>query len=102
MVGPMDNFAARANAKTIPIVALTSKAYKDCHKRQPKATQVWLDATEFKPDGGNIALLPGKDGSIAKVVLGLGTPSSDPTKAAIWSYAALPGKLPKGRYELEG
>jgi leucyl aminopeptidase len=98
----MDNFAARANAKTIPIVALTSKAYKDWHKRQPKATQAWLDATDFKPDSGNIALLPGKDGSLAKVVLGLGTPSTEPTRAAIWAYAALPGKLPKGRYELEG
>jgi leucyl aminopeptidase len=98
----MDNFAARANAKTIPIVALTSNAYKDWHKRQPKATQAWLDATEFKPDACNIALLPGREGSLARVVLGLGTPSSDPNRAALWAYAALPGKLPKGRYELDG
>ena len=97
----MDNFAAKANAKTIPIVALTSKAYKDWHKRQPKATQAWLEATEFKPDAGNVTLLPGKDGAVAKAVLGLGTPSSDPTKAAMWAYAALPAKLPKGRYEFE-
>lgn len=98
----MDNFANRANAKTIPIVALTSKAYKDWLKRQPKATQGWLEATEFKPDAGNVALLPGRDGVLAKVVLGLGKRSSDPSKAPLWAYAALPGKLPKGRYELEG
>jgi leucyl aminopeptidase len=102
----MDHFAAKANAKTIPIVALTSKAYKDWHKRQPKGTQAWLDTTEFKPEAGNVTLLPGKDGAVSKVVLGLGTPSSDPgndpNKAALWAYAALPGKLPKGRYEFEG
>jgi leucyl aminopeptidase len=98
----MDNFALRANAKTIPIVALTSKAYKDWHKRQPKATQAWLSAIDFKPDAGNVAPLPARDGGITKVVVGLGSPSSDPAKARIWAYAALPGKLPKGRYEIEG
>ncbi|HVI03143.1 MAG TPA: leucyl aminopeptidase family protein [Enhygromyxa sp.] len=98
----MDNFAAKANAKTIPVVALTSKAYRDWHKRQPKATQAWLDSTDFKPEAGNVTLLPGRDGAVAKVVLGLGTPSSDPNRAALWAFAALPGKLPKGRYEFEG
>ncbi len=97
----MDNFATRANAKTIPIVALTSKAYKDWLKRQSKATRAWLDATEYKPDAGNIALLPGRDGALARVVLGLGKSSKDPAKAPIWSFAALPAKLPRGRYELE-
>jgi leucyl aminopeptidase len=98
----MDNFAARANAKTIPIVALTAKAYKDWHKRQSKAAQAWLDATEYKPEAGSVALLPGRDGSLARVVLGLGKPSKEPHKAAIWAYAALPAKLPKGRYALDG
>jgi len=97
----MDNFAARANAKTIPIVALTSKAYKGWFKDQPKAIQTWLEATEFKAEAGNVALLPDRDGALAQVVLGLGEPSSDPGKAAIWAYAALPAKLPKGRYQLE-
>ncbi|MFO7565451.1 MAG: leucyl aminopeptidase family protein [Enhygromyxa sp.] len=98
----MDNFALRANAKTTPIVALTSRAYKAWHKRQPKAAQAWLGAIDFKPDFGNVALMPAREGGIARVVLGLGSPSSDPAKAPIWAYAALPGKLPKGRYELEG
>jgi leucyl aminopeptidase len=101
MVAAMDNFAARANAKTIPIVALTRKAYKEWLAAQPKATQAWLKAIDFKPEAGNVALLPARDGSLARVVLGLGKPSSDPSKAAIWAYAALPAKLPKGRYAIE-
>jgi leucyl aminopeptidase len=97
----MDNFAARANAKTIPIVALTAKAYTPWLERQPKAIQTWLEAIEFAPEAGKVALVPDRDGSLAHVVLGLGKPSSDPGRAAIWAYAALPDKLPKGRYELE-
>lgn len=102
----MDNFATRANAKTIPIVALTSKAYKAWFKSQAKAIQTWLETTDFKAEAGNVALLPDRDGALSRVILGLGKPSRDPAKAAIWAaiwaYAALPGKLPKGRYELEG
>ena len=94
----MDNFANRANAKTIPVVALTRAAFKSWKKKQPKAAQAWLDAGEFKADAGSVLLMPARDGGVGRVVLGLGGGKSP----MIWSYAALPGKLPKGRYELEG
>lgn len=96
----MDVFAARANSKTTPIAALTSAAYKTWLAAQPKPTQAWLKTIEFKPDCGAIALLPGRDGNLASVVLGLGKPTRDPCKAAIWSFAGLPGRLPKGRYQI--
>ena len=97
----MENFATRANAKTVPISALSKSAYKAWLKRQSKLTQGWLKSTKFSPDAGKIALVPARDGGLARVVLGLGKPSSDPAQAAMWSYAALPAKLPKGRYELD-
>lgn len=97
----MDVFALRANSKTVPIASLTSADFKAWLADQPKSTQAWLKATEFKPDAGAIALLPDREGNLAKVVLGLGKPTRDPSKAALWSFAALPGRLPKGRYELE-
>ncbi|KIG16919.1 Peptidase B [Enhygromyxa salina] len=98
----MDNFSARANAKTIPIIALTRSAYTGWVKGQSKASQAWLKSTNYKANAGNVALLPGRDGSLVRVVLGLGKPTRDPSKAELWSFAALPGKLPKGRYQLEG
>src|SRR5262245_12528047 len=97
----MDVFATRANSKTVPIAALTSADYKVWLAEQPKSTQAWLKATEFKPEACSIALLPGRDGNLVRVVLGLGKPTRDPSKAAMWSFAALPGRLPKGRYVLE-
>ena len=96
----MDNFATRPNAKTIPITALPSSKYKSWLKKQSKLTRGWLDSTRFKADRGKIALVPGRDGNIARVVLGLGKPSREVTEAALWAYAALPSKLPRGRYAL--
>ena len=97
----MDVFATRANTKTVPIAALTSAAYKSWLAAQPKPTQAWLKTIAFKPEAGMIALLPNRDGELAKVVLGLGKPTRDPSKAALWSFAGLPSRLPKVRYEIE-
>lgn len=97
----MDNFSTRANAKTISIVPLTRSTYKKWVKGQAKATQAWLKATDYKADAGQITLVPGRDGSVARVVLGLGKPTRDPAKAVIWCFAALPTKLPKGRYQID-
>ena len=50
----MDVFAIRANSKTVPIASLTSADYKGWLAEQPKPTQAWLKAIEFKPDAGAI------------------------------------------------
>jgi leucyl aminopeptidase len=97
----MDVFATRPNSKTVPITSLTSADYKAWLAKQPKATQVWLKTTDFKPEAGSVRLLPDRDGNLARVLLGLGKPTRDPNKAAMWSFAVLPGRLPKGRYQLE-
>ncbi len=95
--GPMDQyFAARANPKTVAIHALTKSAYKKWLEKQSKATSAWLAATEFRPENGNVALVPSRDGSIGKVVLGLGRGGD------LWSYAGLPNRLPGGRYAIRG
>ncbi len=91
-----DCYASRTNAKTIPVSALTSSDYKAWVRKQSKLTQSWLKSTEFRPDAGKVALIPGRDGSIARVVLGLGR-APDP-----WTFAALRDRVPKGRYAYDG
>jgi leucyl aminopeptidase len=93
----MDNFATRANAKTVPITPIARKDYKRWLGEQPKPTQTWLKATEFEPEAGHVALVPNRDGALARVLLGLGSERSP----MIWSSAVLPGKLPKGRYAFD-
>ena len=96
----MDNFTSRPNKQTIDIVALTKAKYKRWLEGQSKLTKNWLAANDYKPSAGRIALIPGRDGTLGRVVLGLGKPTRDPKDAALWSFAALPGALPKGRYQL--
>ncbi|MBL4689826.1 MAG: leucyl aminopeptidase family protein [Nannocystaceae bacterium] len=89
----MHHFAPRPTATTTPVSALTKKEYRAWRKKQAKATLVWLDATGFAPDIGKVALLPARNGSIARVVLGLGESPN------LWSFAGLAAALPsKGRY----
>lgn len=89
------HFAARANKNTVTIHALTKRGYKGWLEKQSKATTQWLKSIDYRPDDGNVAVVPSRDGSIARVVLGLGG------RGNLWSYAKLPGTLPKGRYALD-
>jgi leucyl aminopeptidase len=91
----VSQLTARAGKGTIAITALTSTAYKKWISSQPKHVKTWLEAVGFEPEAGSIALVPGKSGELARVVLGLGKNTSP------WAFAALPGRLPKGRYVFE-
>ncbi|MEM7154869.1 MAG: leucyl aminopeptidase family protein [Myxococcota bacterium] len=91
----LDCFAARPNARTVPIRALTTSAYRAWLKKQSKLTQGWLKSTDFKAETGRLALIPARDGSIAVAVLGLGrTPK-------FWTFAGVRERLPKGRYRYD-
>jgi len=90
-----DCFASRPNARTVPVSALTTKDYRAWIRKQSKLTQGWLKSTEFRPDSGKVGLVPGRDGSLSRVVLGLG-PCPD-----LWAFASLRERLPKGRYRLD-
>ncbi|MEE9382453.1 MAG: leucyl aminopeptidase family protein [Nannocystaceae bacterium] len=91
----LSTFAARTNARTVPVSPLSKPDYKAWKGRQTKSTQRWLESTYFAPEHGNVALLPAKDGTLARVVLGLGS------DARLWDYAVLHASLPPGRYQLD-
>ncbi|MCA9709831.1 MAG: hypothetical protein KDK70_28585, partial [Myxococcales bacterium] len=90
-----DAYAARSNARTVPVSALTPKDYRGWLRKQSKPTTAWLKSLDFRPDLGKVALIPGRDGSLARVVLGLGaTPD-------LWAFAHLRERVPPGRYAYE-
>ena len=92
----MEHFAARANAKTIPIVPLAKGELKGWLSKQNKLVVGWLKAHDFKAKAGQLAIIPGRDGNIARVVFGLGSGAAD-----LWRFSALTRALPKGSYALE-
>jgi leucyl aminopeptidase len=93
----MDHFVARATPKTIPIIALRRAELKNWLKGQSKLTRGWVKTRGFKAKRGAILMIPGREGTLARVLLGLGKGAMDP-----WVFAGLPGRLPNGRYQLDG
>ena len=82
---------ADATSPALPLHLLDREGYGAWRATQPAATVAWLDAQEFQPGAGSVALLPGSDG-IAAAVLGLGD-RLDPC-----SYAHAPAALPPGAW----
>jgi len=67
----------------------------------PKPARSWLDAVAFKPKAGTHALVPGKDGKLEAVVMGLGDGmAGDPSGPSELSIGRLARSLPPGSYRL--
>ena len=58
------------------------------------AEAAWLRATGFRAGAGELALVPGPGGGLARALAGTGE------GAGLWSLAGLPSKLPEGSYAL--
>lgn len=84
------------NPQAVPIFALTRAQLSEWRAGREATTGAWLDATGFRGDPGSTALLPGGDGGLAGVVLGV------PEDEDLWSFAGLPFGLPEGVYRFEG
>ena len=88
-------FVPRANNRTVPISAVTRSEFKSWKSSQPATTQRWLESIKYKPDHGSVAVIPSRDGSITRAVIGLGA------EPRMWDFAAAASTLPVGRYSLE-
>jgi leucyl aminopeptidase len=80
-----------------PLHLVTSKTYADVKKSLPIEAVVYLDAIQFKPKAGALALLPnsGKDIKLSGVIFGLDETGGDP-----FLIGRLPKELPSGCYSL--
>jgi leucyl aminopeptidase len=56
----------------------------------------WIEATRFEIEAGKHRAVPGRDGDIAEVLLGLGEEPSP------WDWAGLPTELPAGAFHVVG
>ncbi len=92
----LDSLTTRDKPPALPIHALTRDAFAKWVKKRPAAVRAWLDSTGFTGERGKVALVPGKGGKLAEVVLGIGE------RPEPWDFAAAVGKVPPGRYRLEG
>jgi len=92
----LDSLTTRDKPPALPIHALTRSAFAAWVKKRPAAVRAWLESIGFTGERGKVALVPGKGGKLAEVVLGIGA------RPEPWDFAAAVGKVPPGRYRFEG
>jgi len=73
------SFRDKPDAKTIPIVKLEKDKLASWLKRQDEATRGWIESTGFKAEANALSLVPGADGRLARVLIGIDDPF-DPEK----------------------
>lgn len=83
----------------VPIEPVLAEGLAPWRERAPESARNWLAATGFEGEAGSFALLPGPDGRLGRVLVGLGDRRA--AGASLWALAGLPDALPAGRYRLE-
>jgi leucyl aminopeptidase len=60
---------------------------------QPRA-RAWIRSTRYEVEPGKLCLVPGEDGALSEVILGVGA------KPSPWDWSGLPGDLPALAYHV--
>jgi len=89
------NLVPSASKSTVPVTALTRKTLASWLSKQSAKVQRWVKSAHFAANDGELCLVPSSDGSLGRALAGVGS-LDDP-----FSYAALPMRLPRGRYRLD-
>jgi len=86
-----------AAAGVVPVSAVSKAGLAGWCEAATARERDWVQAIGFTGEGGKIALVPGEDGRLGRVVVGVAD-----GEAAMWSVAGLSETLPEGTYRLDG
>ncbi len=87
------------DAPAVPVTLVTAGSWAAAQAALDPAQRRFAQATGFEPKAGRLALLPGPDGSLARVLFGLGDPEAAAYDRLL--VGKLPGLLPEGSFRLE-
>ncbi len=90
------SLVSKRTPNTVPLVLVAGpSALKAWLEPQSKTVKNWVSSVRFKGTAGTTCLVPGRDGVLARVLVGISKRQSP------WHLARLPSSLPKGRYLIE-
>jgi len=90
----LTNFLESPGAGSVPIRPMRKTDFPRWLEEAAPPVKRWIEATRFEIEAGKHRVVPGKEGEIAEVVLGLGEEPS------LWDWAALPTELPAGAFHV--
>ncbi|MGU3450599.1 leucyl aminopeptidase family protein [Methylobacterium sp. 391_Methyba4] len=87
------------DTQAVPVSLVTTGSWAKVEAGLEPAQRSFAWAIGFKPKAGGLALLPGPDGSLARVLFGLGDPEAATHDRLL--VGKLPGLLPEGVFRLD-
>ncbi|OYQ34624.1 leucyl aminopeptidase [Niveispirillum lacus] len=91
----IDHLLTAPTADTVRLTLLTKAGLDTWTAGANPAEAAWVKRLGFKAAPGATAILPGTEGQIARVLVGVAD------RLDIWSLAGLPGSLPAGSYVID-
>ena len=91
------NLVSRRNKKTVPVNLVTKADLERSLAGWGETAKNWSEATGFDASADKHCILPGQDGTLSRVLLGI----DEGARLDLWAFAGLQEKLPQGRYEIE-
>src|SRR5882672_7641689 len=93
----MGAFHAGSTANAIPISLVSESGLGAWLNAQTASTRTWAAASGFRGERQKVLVVPGSQGDVACVALGVGNLASLAT-LSLWHTALLPDRLPSGVY----
>lgn len=87
------------DTQAVPVSLVTTWSWAKVEAGLEPTQRSFARAIGFKPKAGGLALLPGPDGSLARVLFGLGDPEAASHDRLL--VGKLPGLLPEGVFRLD-
>lgn len=88
-------FRDKALRTTVPVTPVETAVFDSWLKKEPSEIQAWVKSSGFKARAGQVSLVAGKDGKLARVLAGVRDHDG------FWDYAGLPTALPEGSYRID-
>jgi len=92
-------FAQEEFANAIPLHLVTEGEFASWRSNQPTAWREWSVASGFGGERSKVCLLPGPQGEVAAVAVGLGVLAGI-EELTLWHTAGLSDRLPAGTYRV--
>ncbi len=89
---------AQSSDATCPIYLIEQEGCSDWLQTQSQTTQDWAASTEFSAKKAQICMIPGSDGSVSAVLVGLGSEATRNRSRFLLAQAA--PRLPAGDYAI--
>ena len=91
----MKHFKATRDGEAIPLTPIRKSGWESWLEGQTNSVKGWATSTRFTAEAGRVSLVPGDDGTLQRVLFGLGD------KVTMWDWAALPAQLPERTFYLD-